>query len=183
MAADWRGRAALATRKLSRPRARKLSWARKAEGREIQESKEGRDMSLGSLNLLAVMAAAVASFVFGGVWYSAFSRQWLEAAGMPPERIRERGGVGLYVLAFAAQLVMALMLAGILLHLAQGGVPPTIWNGIVSGAFVWLGFVITTMVANYAFHGASHILTLIDGGHWLGTLVIQGAILGGWGLR
>jgi hypothetical protein len=39
------------------------------------------------------------------------------------------------------------------------------------------------MVVNYAFHGARHTLTLIDGGHWLGTLLIQGAILGWWGLR
>ena len=54
---------------------------------------------------------------------------------------------------------------------------------MVSGAFIWLGFVITTMVVNYAFHGARHALTLIDGGHWLGVLLIQGAILGGWGLR
>ena len=34
------------------------------------------------------------------------------------------------------------------------GCRPTLWNGVVSGAFIWLGFVITTMVVNYAFHGA-----------------------------
>jgi hypothetical protein len=39
------------------------------------------------------------------------------------------------------------------------------------------------MVVNYAFHGARHTLTLIDGGHWLGVLLIQGAILGFWGVR
>ena len=54
---------------------------------------------------------------------------------------------------------------------------------MISAAFIWLGFVITTMVVNYAFHGARHALTLIDGGHWLGVLLIQGAILGWWGLR
>jgi hypothetical protein len=140
-------------------------------------------MGLGSLNYLAIMTAAVASFVFGGIWYSVFFRQWMEAVGMSSERIKERGGVGLYVLALVAQLVMAWMLAGILLHLARGGLEPTIWNGLVSGAFIWLGFVITTMAVNYAFHGARHTLTLIDGGHWLGTLLIQGAILGWWGLR
>jgi hypothetical protein len=140
-------------------------------------------MGLGSLNYLAVIAAAIASFVFGGIWYNVFSRQWLEAVGMSPERMQERGGVGLYVLALVAQLVMAWMLAGILLHLARGGLPATLWNGVVSGAFIWLGFVITTMVVNYAFHGARHALTLIDGGHWLGVLLIQGAILGWWGLR
>ena len=72
-------------------------------------------MGLGSLNYLAMIAAAIASFVFGGIWYNVFSKQWMEAVGMSPERMqKDRGGVGLYVLAFVAQLVMAWMLAGIL---------------------------------------------------------------------
>jgi hypothetical protein len=27
-----------------------------------------------------------------------------------------------------------------------------------------------------------HILILIDGGHWLGALLLIGAIIGGWGI-
>ena len=39
---------------------------------------------------------------------------------MSPERMqKDRGSLGLYVLAFLALLVMALMLAGILVHLAH----------------------------------------------------------------
>jgi hypothetical protein len=141
-------------------------------------------MSLGGLNYFAVMTAAIVSFAFGGVWYTAFSKQWMEAVGMTPDRQpKERGQIGLYVLAFIAQLVMAWMLAGVLLHLGQGGLPVSLKNGLISAAFIWVGFVITTMVVNYAFHGARHALTLIDGGHWLGVLLIQGAILGWWGVR
>jgi Protein of unknown function (DUF1761) len=141
-------------------------------------------MGLGGLNYFAVMTAAIVSFVFGGVWYTAFSKQWMEAVGMTPDRLpKERGQIGLYVLAFIAQLVMAWMLAGVLLHLGQGGLPVSLKNGLISAAFIWVGFVITTMVVNYAFHGARHALTLIDGGHWLGVLLIQGAILGWWGVR
>jgi hypothetical protein len=69
---------------------------------------------------------------------------------------------------------MAWMLAGVLLHLGQGGLPMSLKNGLISAAFIWVGFVITTMVVNYAFHGARHALTLIDGGHWLGVLLLQG---------
>ncbi len=39
---------------------------------------------LGNLNYVPVIVAAIASFVFGGVWYSALSRAWMEAVGMPP---------------------------------------------------------------------------------------------------
>jgi hypothetical protein len=141
-------------------------------------------MSLGGLNYMAVVVAAIASFVFGGVWYNAFSRQWMEALGRTPDTMpRDRGAVGLYVLAFVAQLIMAWMLAGILLHLASGGLATTLRTGLISAAFLWFGFVMTTMVVNYAFHGARHSLTVIDGGHWLGVLLIQGGILGWWGVQ
>jgi hypothetical protein len=133
---------------------------------------------------MAVMVAAIASFIFGGIWYNLFSKQWMEALGMTPDKMpRDRGGIGLYVLAFVAQLVMAWMLAGVLLHMAAGGLPMTLRTGLISAAFLWFGFVITTMVVNYSFHGARHMLTVLDGGHWLGVLLIQGAILGWWGVR
>ena len=141
-------------------------------------------MSFGTLNYLPVFVAAVAAFVFGGIWYSVFSRPWMEAVGMSPERMQhDRGALGLYVLAFVALLLMAWMLAGIILHLSLGGMTPSIRIGMISAAFLWLGFVIPTMVVNYAFHGAKRTLTLIDGGHWLGVLLIQGTILGWWGVR
>jgi hypothetical protein len=139
---------------------------------------------LGNLNYLAVIAAAVASFIFGGIWYNAFSRQWLEAVGRSPDSVgKDKAGIGLYLLAFGAVLIMAWMLAGVLLHLSLGGMTLGIRSGIISALFLWFGFVMTTMVVNYAFHGARQSLTLIDGGHWLGVLVIQGAILGWWGVR
>jgi len=141
-------------------------------------------MGLGGLNYMAVMVAAIASFIFGGIWYNLFSKQWMEALGMTPDKMpRDRGAIGLYVLAFVAQLVMAWMLAGVLLHMAAGGLPTSLRTGLISAAFLWFGFVITTMVVNYSFHGARHMLTVLDGGHWLGVLLIQGAILGWWGVR
>src|SRR5262245_57243350 len=53
-----------------------------------QNRKRCATMGLGSLNYLIVIAAAVASFVFGGIWYNVLSKQWLEAVGMPPERMQ-----------------------------------------------------------------------------------------------
>jgi hypothetical protein len=139
---------------------------------------------LGGLNYLAIFLAAIASFVFGGIWYNVLSKQWMDAVGMSSEgAAKDRGGLGLYVLTFAAQLVMAWMLAGVLLHLEWGGVPSTARNGLIAAAFIWFGFVITTMVVNYAFHGAKQTLTLIDGGHWLCVLLIQGLVIGWWGIH
>ena len=88
-----------------------------------------------------------------------------------------------FIISFVALLVMAWMLAGVLLHLARGGMVISVRAGVISGFFLWFGFVITTMAVNHAFHGAKRSLTLIDGGHWLGVLLIQGAILGWWGVQ
>ncbi len=136
-------------------------------------------MLFGSLNYLAVIAAAAASFVFGGIWYSVLAKHWIDAVGRPPEAFKD--GFGLYVITFAAQFIMSWILAGVLVHLSQGGIPIGMRAGMISAGVIWFGFVVTTMTVNYAYHGARTKLTLIDGAHWLGVLLIQGAILGLWG--
>jgi hypothetical protein len=145
-------------------------------------------MAFGSLNYLPILIAAIASFAFGAVWYSALGRQWMAARGLSEADMArakvEMGPVPIpYIVAFVAELIMAWMLAGVLLHMAQGGLAPSIRTGLISAFFLWLGFVATTMAVNHVFQGARTALSLIDGGHWLGVLLIQGAILGWWGIR
>src|SRR5262249_6234175 len=86
-----------------------------------------------------------------------------------------------FVLAFVADLVMAWILAGVLGHLGPGQV--TVRNGVISAAFLWFGFILTTMAVNNAFAGRKYTLTAIDAGHWLAVLVAMGAIIGGFGVR
>ncbi|MFV0296607.1 MAG: hypothetical protein ACK5JT_10870 [Hyphomicrobiaceae bacterium] len=40
-----------------------------------------------------------------------------------------------------------------------------------------MGFVATAIVVNHQFQMRNPMLTLIDAGHWLGVLLIQGAIV------
>jgi Protein of unknown function (DUF1761) len=55
-------------------------------------------------------------------------------------------------------------------------------NGLITGFFIWIGFVITTMAVNYGFQGAKPMLTVIDGAHWLGVLLLQGLVIGSIGV-
>jgi len=71
-----------------------------------------------------------------------------------------------------------LMLSGLMGHLGAQLGPLTVRSGIISGALVWLGFVITTIAVNNAFQRRKAMLTVIDGGHWLLALIVQGAVLG-----
>ncbi|MGQ0672246.1 MAG: DUF1761 domain-containing protein [Hyphomicrobium sp.] len=138
-------------------------------------------MSFAGLNPLAIVAAAAAAFVFGGLWYGVLSRQWMAAADIDAERVAASEKTILpYVITVLGLLLMAWVLAGIIGHLGQGQV--TLRNGLISGAFIWLGFVVTTTVVNHTFQMQKRALTLIDCGHWLGVLLIQGAVIGWLGV-
>ncbi len=130
-------------------------------------------MVFGGINYLAVVIAAVVAFVFGGVWYGVFSKQWMKAAKLqPPFHMT----MALYFTTLLAELVMAYILAGLVGHLGDGQV--TLRNGMISGAFVWTGFMITTMVVNQRYGRFGWDLTLIDGGHWLVVVLAMGAVIG-----
>ena len=78
---------------------------------------------------------------------------------------------------FVCELVMAWVLAGVIGHLGTGQV--TLCNGVVSGFFLWLGFLATTIAVNQRYEGFGWDLTVIDAGHWLGVAVIMGGVIGG----
>jgi hypothetical protein len=136
-------------------------------------------MTFTGVNYVAVIIAALAGFGLGAIWYRVFAKPWMHAVGKT-EADRPQGSaqVVLFAIAIVALFIMALMLAGVMGHLGD----ITIRGGVISGFFVWLGFVITTMGVNHAFSGAKPMLTLIDGGYWLAVLLIQGAVIGAFGV-
>ena len=138
-------------------------------------------MTFAGINHLAVLVAAVVSWLFGAVWYSSLGKYWMAALGKTREEL-QAGGANpvMFIVAFVAQLIMAEMLAGLIGHLGPGQV--SIKNAMISAAFVWFGFVLTVLVTNHGFQGAKRELTLIDGAHWLGVLLLQGLVLGLFGV-
>jgi len=133
------------------------------------------------INYGAVLIAAVAAWLVGGMWYRLLGKAWLAALGRSEAELKtRRGAIVPFVLAFVAALLMASVLAGILGHLGPGQV--TVRNGVISAAFCWVGFVVTTMTVNNAFAQRKSMLTLIDSGHWLAALVVMGAIIGWFGV-
>lgn len=129
-------------------------------------------MMFDGIDLVAVLAAAVASFAAGAVWYGLFGKPWARAARLTETELRLRPL--LLVTSFLCQLLMALIFAGIIYHAG----PMSVGNGVLSAVLVWTGFFATSLTVNHRFQGASWGLTLIDGGHWLAVLLVQGVILG-----
>jgi Protein of unknown function (DUF1761) len=136
-------------------------------------------MSFAGVNYVAVIIAALAGFGLGAVWYTVLSKPWMHAIGKTKADTSQGSAQALpFAIAIIALFVMALMLAGLMGHIGDISVR----GGVISGFFVWLGFVITTMGVNHAFSGAKTMLTVIDGGYWLAVLLIQGAVIGAFGV-
>ena len=83
----------------------------------------------------------------------------------------------IFAMTFVCQLVIAWMLAGVMGHISQ----VSVMGGIITAASLWLGFVATTLIVNHRFQSAPWSLTLIDGAHWLGVMVIMGIVIGLFG--
>jgi Protein of unknown function (DUF1761) len=125
-------------------------------------------MAFAGMNYTAIVAAAVAGWLIGTALRWPF---WRER----PKKVQA------LVLAFTACLIMAWMLAGVLGHLGPGQV--TLRNGVISAAFLWFGFVLTSTAVNNTSAGRTWGQTAIDVGHWLVVLLAMGAVIGVIGLR
>ena len=139
-------------------------------------------MNFAGFNHLSVLAAAVAAFAFGAVYYMTLATPWLAALGKTKAEVMGPSGkppMTPYIVTAVALIVMAWMLAGVIGHLGPGQV--TLKNGVISAAFLWFGFVVTTMAVNNAYGGRKPMLTVIDSIHWLGVLLIEGAVIGAMG--
>ena len=132
-------------------------------------------MAFAGISYLAVVVAAIAGYAFGAAYYMTLSKQWMAALGpMKPTT----SSAAPFVIAFVAQLVIAYFLAGLIGHLGD----VTVLRSVISALFVWLPFVLATMIVNHRFQGSSWTLTLIDGGHWLGVFVVMGIVIGLFGV-
>ena len=132
-------------------------------------------MMFDGINLVSVAVAAMVAFAFGAVWYGVLGKVWMKAAGLTRDDTNPSPTI--FITAFICQLVMAFVLAGVIFHTGE----TTLKTGLISAVLIWLGFVVTTQIVNHRFQGAPWSLTMIDGGHWLGVLLIQGTVIGLFG--
>ncbi len=135
------------------------------------------------VNLLAVLAAAVATMVIGGLWYSPllFARPWMVAMGMDPDdkaKIAEmqKGAAKLYTLAFIASLIAAFVLGKLFVRLEVGDLQRAMMFAIA----IWAGFVSTVQFTNTLFGNKPLKLWFIDTGYQLVCFVVMGVILAMW---
>lgn len=130
---------------------------------------------MGSINWLAVIVAAVATFALGALWYGpVVGKAWMRASGMTEEKAASASMGMTFGLAFVLQLVAAIALAMFIGPDATAGAG--LFAGFMTGAF----FVSTALGVVYLFERRPAILWAIDGGYQVLAFSLMGTIIGAW---
>ena len=131
---------------------------------------------MGSINYLAVVAAAASTFVIGGLWYSPllFQQAWMKANRFTEADVRTGNQAVIFGLAFVFAVIMAFNLAMFL----NAPDTTTTWGataGLLSAVWVVVGVGTVALFERRPF-----AYTAINGGYWVVAFVVMGAILGAW---
>ena len=128
------------------------------------------------INWLAALAAAVSSFVLGGLWYSPamFLKAWQRGSGVTDDQMKKGHPVkvfgGALVLSIIAAVVFALFL----------GPDPDAGFATSAGFAAGLCWVAASFGINYLFEGKSFTLFLVNGGYHTVQFTLFGLVLGLW---
>jgi hypothetical protein len=134
-------------------------------------------------NLLAVLAAALAGFVIGGLWYSPLllGKLWMEEAGLTEEQVRNGNRARIFGISFIALLVMSYcleMFIGPTAGAGDGFYTPS-QQGAFYGFLTGFGWLFFAVVVVGLFEQRSRNYILINGGYWIVAMTAMGGILGG----
>ena len=124
------------------------------------------------MGIISVIAAAIAAWVFGAVWYGVIGKQWMEASGLTEESI-DRKNPAPYIVSFLCTILVAGMMRHIL---ATSGVHSG-FSGLLTGLGLGL-FVVTPWVAtNVMFSQRPRSLIWMDGVYPTVGCALMGLIL------
>ena len=128
------------------------------------------------INWLAVLAAGVAFFLLGAVWYSVlFGKKWAQLLEIDWENPGGNMGV-IFGLTLAFELLASLAMAILIQETGLDG-----WRGgLHLGFIIGIGVVLPVIAINNLYQRRAAALTAIDAGHMAVGLAIVGVILGAW---
>ncbi|MFG0330866.1 MAG: DUF1761 domain-containing protein [Phycisphaerales bacterium] len=136
--------------------------------------------NLAELNWLAIGAAALASFLIGGVWYGAvFSAAWARLYGYDDARLQSMASTQAmaFGLFFVADLLAAFVFAILFMNLAG---EQTLTNAFALAGLLWVGVGAANALQQKAAHRLSPATFAMDAGHHLLSLLAIAAVIGAW---
>jgi len=125
------------------------------------------------VNWIAIVVAAVGSFVLGGLWYSPalFGKAWQREAGLTDEQLAKGNKARIFGLTLVLAFLAAWNFANFL------GPRPSLALGLGAGASAGLLWVAGSMGINYLFERKSFKLFAINGGFHTLQFAVIGLVL------
>ncbi|SHG00828.1 Protein of unknown function [Flavobacterium fluvii] len=158
-------------------------------------------------NLLAVLVAALSSFVVGFIWYNpkVFGTIWMKEAGLTQEQLQKGNMLKIFGLTFIYAFMLAFMLQNLVIHqsgalgmvggpvLAESAKPSfsafmadygdafrSYKHGALHGFISGIFLALPIISINGLFEHKSWKYMAIQAGYWTVIMTIMGAILCGW---
>ena len=128
------------------------------------------------LDIVNVLVAAGAAWIFGAAWYGILGRQWMAAAGLKAgANGRPEGSNSLMPFVLAAFAMI--LVAGMMRHMFGMAGIISVGKGALAGAGTGLFVVAPWILINNAYALRPFLLTLIDAGYAVFGCAIIGAVL------
>jgi hypothetical protein len=131
----------------------------------------------GSINYLAVIVAALSSFIIGWIWYGPlFGKSWMRLHGFTEKDLKE-GTLSMPVIMIVNYIATALAALAIAMFI---GPEANAGFGIFAGLMIAVFWIGTSRLNDVLYERKPWGLFFINVGYTLIIYVIMGAILGAW---
>jgi len=129
------------------------------------------------INYVAVAIAAVIMWVIGAVWYGVlFSAQWMMLTGITEDMAKMVSGTD-NAMMMGGSLVGAFVMFFVQSHIHHAFQVKDIKGAVQAAFWSWIGFVAMVHLVNNLYQMKPFMLTLIDSGYWLVSMIIGGIVL------
>ena len=126
-----------------------------------------------NLNWLAIIVAALSTFMIGGLWYSVFEKPWMAVNNFTNEDLKKRKMPVIFGLSFFFAFLMSLNLA---MFIGKEDLA----YGTIAGFLTGFGWVAHGIAIIALFENRPLKYVLINGGYMIVSFTLMGAILGAW---
>lgn len=129
------------------------------------------------MELISILAAAVASFMYGAVHYNVLSKPWIAASGVKIGADGKPIGPTPAYLPFVVFFIAMLLAAGMMRHIFATSGIDTVGGALVSGLGIGAFFIAPFTFLNNSFSNRPFMLSVIDGSFAIIACGIIGLVL------
>lgn len=129
------------------------------------------------INYVAVALAALVMWIIGAVWYGVvFSAPWMMYTGITEEMAMKVSGTD-NAMIMGGSLIAFFVTFYVQCHVHHAFQVKDLGGAVQAAFWNWLGFIAMVNFVNNSYQMKSLMLTLIDSGYWLISMIIGGIIL------